>query len=421
MTVYTLIVGLLGLLGLLTVTAWSPHQYPTAPTNTHEQHSVRVVSRKGFFQEAAGAALVSTAVVSGIGVEGAQAASASTSTSTSTNANFNNVYEPPRGSQNGRVIIITGASSGLGLESAKRLAAAGATTILTARTTQKGTQAVSEVQQYLKERSVDNSNVYSVTLNLDDFESVKSFPQRYQQILPLKQMKIDVLMNNAGVAAIPTREVTQDGFERTFQTNHLGHFYLTALLLPYLNQQQGASVINISSTAHRYSMISKTGKQGLDMNNLNSEIDYQAQGWASYGRSKLENILFTQELQRRADSAGMKWLTTASLHPGVVGTDIWRTSYVGNKPGDGSIVSSLQALSSTLFYKSVLSTEEGANTQVWLASLTNNDGDNNHVKGKYFDEHRKAAKLGEFAEDREKARLLWEKSEELTGVRFKFE
>jgi len=175
MTVYTLIVGLLGLLGLLTVTAWSPHQYPTAPTNTHEQHSVRVVSRKGFFQEAAGAALVSTAVVSGIGVEGAQAASASTSTSTSTNANFNNVYEPPRGSQNGRVIIITGASSGLGLESAKRLAAAGATTILTARTTQKGTQAVSEVQQYLKERSVDNSNVYSVTLNLDDFESVKSF------------------------------------------------------------------------------------------------------------------------------------------------------------------------------------------------------------------------------------------------------
>ena len=135
-------------------------------------------------------------------------------------------------------------------------------------------------------------------------------------------------------------------------------------------------------------------------------ICYQAQGWASYGRSKLENILFTQELQRRADSAGMKWLTTASLHPGVVGTDIWRTSYVGNKPGDGSIVSSLQA-----------------NTQVWLASLTNtcNDGDNNHVKGKYFDEHRKAAKLGEFAEDREKARLLWEKSEELTGVRFKFE
>jgi NAD(P)-dependent dehydrogenase (short-subunit alcohol dehydrogenase family) len=406
MTVYTLIVGLLGLLTV--AAAWSPQQFPSAPTNTHE-HSV--VSRKGFFQQAAGAALVSTAVVSGIGVEGAQAASA--------NANVNNVYEPPRGSQNGRVIIITGASTGLGLESAKRLAAAGATTILTARTNQKGTQAVSEVQQYLKERSIENSNVYSVTLNLDDFESVKSFPQRYQQIVPVKQ--IDVLMNNAGVAAIPTREVTKDGFERTFQTNHLGHFYLTALLLPYLNQQQGASVINVSSTAHSFSMISETGKMGLDMNNLNSEIDYQAQGWASYGRSKLENILFTQELQRRADAAGMRWLTTASLHPGVVGTDIWRTSLVGNKSGDGSVVSSLQALSSKLFYKSVLSTEEGANTQVWLASLTNNDGDSNHIKGKYFDEHRKAGKLGEFAEDREKARLLWEKSEELTGVRFKFE
>jgi NAD(P)-dependent dehydrogenase (short-subunit alcohol dehydrogenase family) len=405
MTVYKRIVGLLGLLTV--AAAWSPQQqYPTAPIDTPE-HSV--VSRKGFFQQAAGAALVSTAVVSGIGVEGAQAAAS---------ANANNVYELARGSQNGRVIIITGASTGLGLESAKRLAAAGATTILTARTNQKGTNAVSDVQQYLKERSIENANVYSVTLNLDDFESVKSFPQRYQQTLPVK--KIDVLMNNAGVAAIPTREVTKDGFERTFQSNHLGHFCLTALLLPYLNQQQGASIINVSSTAHQFSVISETGKQGLDMDNLNSEIDYQGQGWVSYGRSKLENVLFTQELQRRADAAGMKWLTATSLHPGVVGTDIWRTSYVSNKPGDG-FLSSLQALSSKLFYNSVLSTEEGANTQVWLASLTNNNDDNNHVKGKFFDEHRKAAKLDAFAEDHEKARLLWEKSEELTGVRFKFE
>ena len=318
----------------------------------------------------------------------------------------------------GKLVLITGGTSGLGLESAKRLAAAGAAVVLTARTDAKGISAVNAVQEYLADRSVANTNVYAITLNLDDIDSVKSFPRRYVALLGSKRKTIDVLMNNAGVAAIPKREVTKDGLERTFQVNHVGPFVLTALLFPYLTRDGGGSrVVNVSSYAHEFATIAKSTKLGLDVDNLNGEVQYDGLGWPAYCRSKLENILFTQELQRRADDAGLDWLTVTALHPGRVATDIWRTTYFGvDKRSAERGADSLQSFVSNLFYSSVLTVEEGANTQVMLASFGEREGE--AVKGQYYDERMRAKKLSAFARDEEKARYLWNRSEELGGIEF---
>lgn len=214
-------------------------------------------------------------------------------------------------------------------------------------------------------------------------------------------------MNNAG-AITKTREVTIDGFEKTFQSNYLGPFVLTSLLFPYLNRNH-ARVINVASYAHE--IPNGTGQPGLDMNNFNAENSYGLDGWEAYGQTKLENILFTEELQRRADTAGLTWLETVALHPGVVGTDIWRDTYVAKSQNTFTF----QGLASNLFYNNVLTTEEGANTQVMLAS------ERNIAKGKYYDENGRLKELAPFARDMEKARELWDVSEKMAGCVFKVE
>ncbi len=371
----------IGLLLPLSTQAWSVGGGPSS-------------DRRGFLIQTASKAAVAVGTASvglneAIGVESAQAATT--------------IYQPSPGSLAGQVHVITGASTGLGLESAKRLAAADATIVMTARTDAKGNKAKGEVLDYLKERLINNKEIYVLTLDLSDFASVKSFPERYEKMLGSR--KIDVLINNAG-AINKDFELTNDGIEKTFQSNHLGPFYLTSALFPHLNRD-GARVINVSSSAHeKIPTVHKTGKPGLDMENLNSEISYAADGWEAYGQSKLENIFFTEELQRRADAAGLDWLTTVSLHPGVVGTDIWRSTPVGK--GNSGI----KALASVLFYNNVLTTEEGANTQVMLAC------EKNIAKGKYYDENGRLKELAPFARDSSKARKLWDISEKLTGCVF---
>ncbi|CAJ1938848.1 unnamed protein product [Cylindrotheca closterium] len=301
------------------------------------------------------------------------------------------LYEPPANSQVGKVHIITGASTGLGLESAKRIAAAGATVVLTSRTPTKGEAAVQQVQDYLSQKNVANSNIYFLTLDLDDLSTVQSFPERFSQLLP--NTKVDVLMNNAGIE-INKREITRDGFERTFQSNHLGPFVLTALLFPLLNRD-GSRVVNLSSTAHSFAGV-------LDLQDLNFEKNYV--GWLAYCRTKLENILFTQELQRRADAAGFNWFTTTCLHPGVVGTDIWRDNVA--KGSD---------ITSKLFYGSMKTVAEGANSQIYQAT----EKPTLLKKGRYYDEFCNVKQLESFAMDPASARALWEESEKLSGVAFK--
>ena len=131
----------------------------------------------------------------------------------------------------GKIVVVTGGNAGLGLESTKRLAEAGATVVFTSRDEVKGSKALAEVNQYLKEHNTDESFVgkaMAVTLDLCDLDSVKSFKNRLEAVLG-KDAKIDVLMNNAGVMAIPDRRTTKDNFEQTFQTNHLGREFAEVL------------------------------------------------------------------------------------------------------------------------------------------------------------------------------------------------
>ena len=178
--------------------------------------------------------------------------------------------------------------------------------------------------------------MYTVPLDLDDLENVKAFPKRLAAS-PVGDEQITVLMNNAGVMAIPERELTKDGYERTFQSNHLGHFLLTSLLMPKL--ANNAMVINVSSEAHKFA------SKGLELDNLNGQESYGP--WSSYGQSKLANILFTKELQERANEAGRK-LTAVSLHPGAVQTDLARNLIGEEKwatdPKRGTIVCRFLAL-----------------------------------------------------------------------------
>lgn len=317
--------------------------------------------------------------------------------------NNREVYNPEPGSLNDQVVLITGSSSGLGLESAKRLSAAGATIVLTSRTKVKGEQAVEDVKTYLTNKGMFDAKLYSLELDLDDLEQVKQFPESFKE---LGLGDISILMNNAGVMAIPQKELTKNGFERQFQSNHLGHFVLTASMFPYLSRN-GAKVINVASSAANFAA------PGLDIDNLNGERSYSA--WSSYGQSKLANILFTNELQKKADAAGLDWLATVSLHPGVVDTDLLRY-IVGEdklqelKESDSFSIESLALSATSLFTKTP---EQGANTQIFLAA----GAGGKLVKGAYYDEMKVKDKLG-FMKDDEKAQALWVMSEEYGGLTF---
>jgi NAD(P)-dependent dehydrogenase (short-subunit alcohol dehydrogenase family) len=304
------------------------------------------------------------------------------------------------------VVLVTGGSSGLGLETVKRLAAAGATVVLTSRTEAKGRRAVEAVNEYLvkKGRLPTSSKVYNLVVDLDDLSDVMRIPRRYEG-LGLDR-DISVLINNAGVMAIPTRELTVDGNERTFQSNHLGHFVLTSALFPYLSRN-GTRVITVSSSASYL-----VGPGGLNVDNLNGERSYGA--WSSYSASKLANVLFTRELQRRADESNLDWLTATTLHPGVVNTDLWRY-IVGEerlaRMKEGGGLGRLAMGATRLVAKTP---EEGASTQVFLAAT----GDDDIVKGAFYDEMKVNANLPSFARDDAKATALWDASERLGGVRF---
>jgi NAD(P)-dependent dehydrogenase (short-subunit alcohol dehydrogenase family) len=310
----------------------------------------------------------------------------------------------------GKVILITGGNAGLGLESTKRLAEAGATVVFTSRDATKGVKAVEEVNDYLSGlRAVDPTfagRVDVTSLDLCDLSNVKTFKERLMNVIG-KDTKIDVLMNNAGVMAIPDRRLTKDGFETTFQTNHLGHFALTSILMPLLSPN--ARIINVSSMAHLF-------VTGLELDNLNGEKEYGP--WSSYGLSKLENILFASELQRRAKKSN-DWsgLSVYSLHPGAVQTDLARY-LIGEekfqKMKEGGFSSWTDKFLMEGLAKFVKTVQEGASTQIYVASSTDvgiKDG------GSYFMDG-KVTPLKAFATDERMAEELWSVSEKLSGVKF---
>ena len=197
----------------------------------------------------------------------------------------------------GRVAIVTGASSGIGYEAAIALAGHGADVILAVRDAQRGQASATAIRAAYPDAKVSVS-----LLDVASLASVKDFADRALDTLP----RIDILLNNAGLGLQAKRAVTVDGFERQFGTNHLGHFALTGRLMPALLRAPSPRVVTIASIAHR------RGKINFD--DLQTERPYN--GRVAYGLSKLANLMFALELDRRARLAGSR-LVSVAAHPGV--------------------------------------------------------------------------------------------------------
>jgi NAD(P)-dependent dehydrogenase (short-subunit alcohol dehydrogenase family) len=207
--------------------------------------------------------------------------------------------------QTGKTALITGANSGIGYQAALELARHGAHVLLGVRSREKGEAALARLG-----KEAPGASAEIALLDVASLASVRGFAESFAGPL-------DVLINNAGVMALPRREVTEDGFERQFGTNHLGHFALTGLLMPKLLEARAPRVVTVSSLAHRNGQI--------DFDDLQADKSYVP--WDAYNQSKLANLLFARELDRRAREAGSR-LISIPVHPGIS-----RTSIVDNGPG----------------------------------------------------------------------------------------
>ena len=203
----------------------------------------------------------------------------------------------------GKVIIVTGANSGIGYEAAKEFARKGAQTILACRSMDKAQAALAELQA-----EVPQAKAEIMELDLASLASVRQFAEAFKA----KYDQLDVLVNNAGIMMVPYGR-TEDGFERQLGTNHLGHFALTGLLFDLLASTPGARVVNVSSGGHRFGE--------MDFDNLMFEEGEGYSPMGAYGRSKLANLLFTYELQRRFEALGVQAEALAA-HPGVSETNL---------------------------------------------------------------------------------------------------
>jgi NAD(P)-dependent dehydrogenase (short-subunit alcohol dehydrogenase family) len=277
----------------------------------------------------------------------------------------------------GRTTIITGANSGIGRAAAQALAGAGAHVVLAVRDVDKGAAAAAAMSGETEVRRLDLANLASIHEFADAWSG-----------------DVDLLINNAGVM-VPPLTRTADGFELQFGTNHLGHFALTNLLLDNVTGR----VVTVSSTGHRLGAI--------DFNDLNWERKgYKA--WRAYGQSKLANLLFTSELQRRLQNAGSPVLATAA-HPGYAATNLQFHSQRRSLDLISRIGNRFRAQD-----------EDGGALPTLYAAVADVPGDSFAGPGGFM-QQRGAPELvdrSQAAKDAGVARHLWDVSEELTGVRF---
>jgi NAD(P)-dependent dehydrogenase (short-subunit alcohol dehydrogenase family) len=291
--------------------------------------------------------------------------------------------------QSGRTAVVTGANSGLGLETARRLTQAGAQVVLACRETDKGAAVLREI-----EAELPNASGEVAALDLANLASVRAFGERFRA----DHDGLDLLINNAGIMAPPRRE-TADGFEAQLGTNHLGHFALTALLFPAMEQREGARVVTISSGAHRMGRI--------EFDDLQSARRYKR--WRAYGQSKLANLLFAFELDRRLRAAGSS-VSSLAAHPGYAATNLQSSA----PPRFDRLV---MAVTNRLLAQSA---EMGALPVLYAATQPGLEGGtfigpDGIAEQRGYPEPVTASRA---ARDENVARRLWTVSEELTGVSF---
>lgn len=212
-------------------------------------------------------------------------------------------------SQQGKTILITGATSGIGLEAAKVLSEKGAKIILPVRNLEKGKRAEQEIKQRCK-----SADVTLMKLDISDLDSVRLFADEFLK----KYSKLDLLLNNAGIMWTPQKEITKQGQELQFATNHLGHFLLTGLLMPLLKATPNSRVISQSSVLHKKGQ-GQNFEPTIYFDDLNFSKGYDTK--KAYAQSKLANLLFTYELDRRFKAADIHSIATAS-HPGYTATNL---------------------------------------------------------------------------------------------------
>jgi NAD(P)-dependent dehydrogenase (short-subunit alcohol dehydrogenase family) len=291
----------------------------------------------------------------------------------------------------GRTAVVTGANSGIGYWTAVELARHGAAVTMTARDQGRGADALARLRSEVPDADADLA-----PLDLADLGSVRAFADAY------RPDGLDMVVNNAGVMAVPLRH-TPDGFESQFGTNHLGHFALTGLLLPRLLARPGARVVTVTSTYH------KMGR--IDFADLDARGRYRK--WPAYAQSKLANLLFTFELQRRADAAGVD-LRAVSAHPGYAATNL---QTAGPQLAGNKIMEAGSAVVTRL-----VGQPARAGAEPTLRAATDPAVRGGEVFGPdgAF-ELRGAPKrvaVSRRARDRAAAERLWTVSEEKTGVRY---
>ena len=287
--------------------------------------------------------------------------------------------------QQGRLAVITGANTGLGFETAQVLAARGASVVLAVRETDKGKAAAARIAG-----TAPGANVTVQPLDLTSLDSIRAAAGE----LRARHPRIDLLINNAGVM-FPPKQTTPDGFELQLGTNHLGHFALTGLLLEQMLPVPGSRVVTVSSTAHRI-------RARINFDDLQSQRSYSRA--AAYSQSKLANLMFTYELQRRLPAAGTTIAVAA--HPGLADTELTR-----NTPAIAAF-----------FYARLISQNPARGALPTLRAAT----DPGVAGGQYYGPggifgtrgYPKLARSSRQSRDTAIQRRLWTVSEELTGVTF---
>jgi NAD(P)-dependent dehydrogenase (short-subunit alcohol dehydrogenase family) len=290
----------------------------------------------------------------------------------------------------GRSALVTGANSGLGLETSRALAAHGARVVMACRDEGRCGDAVARLRAELP-----GARLEPASLDLADLDSVRRFARGFLA----GHDKLDVLVNNAGVMAVPERRTTAQGFELQLGTNHLGHFALTGLLMPALLRAEAARVVTVSSLAH------ESGR--IDFDDLQLERGYTPYG--AYSRTKLANLLFMLELDRRLRHVGAPAISVGA-HPGFTSTNLQAAGPFLGAPH----VSSWLVLAGVRIFGQ--SAAQGAEPQLYAAMAPGVQG------GDYFGPrwrirgHPVSAEMAPQARDEEAARRLWEASEEVTGL-----